>query len=77
MTSSTHTRLSASGLSSTQVFNLELDFTEMHIIMKAMSEYQRVGFNPTGTEPQNFNEHHANAAEKLSDELTDLFCTER
>lgn len=56
------------------VFELKLSFVEMHIIMKAMAEYARCGYNPRDTKTDNFNEAHAIVAEKLSDKLTDIFC---
>lgn len=56
------------------VFQLELSFVEMHIIMKAMSEYQRLLYNPHGRKiGVDYNVCHAEAAEKLHNELTELY----
>lgn len=53
-----------------QTFTLELSFIEMHIIMKAMSEYSSQNYNPRYGTPNN---EHAEAAEKLHDELTEIY----
>ena len=58
-----------------QTFKLELSFTEMHIIMQAMSTYaHKHGYGQWNSSAPNY--AHAEAAEKLHDGLTEIYCAE-
>jgi hypothetical protein len=53
-------------------FTLELSFTEMHIIMNAISTYAyKHGYGQWNTSAPN--DSHAAAAEKLHEELTEIY----
>ena len=54
-----------------ETFQLNLSFIEMHIIMRAMSEYSNNAYQAKHGTP---NYHHAEAAEKLHDEMTFTYC---
>lgn len=55
-----------------QTFTLELSFIEMHIIQKALSCYgYKHGYGAWDTPAAS--QEHADAAEKLHDEMTEIY----
>lgn len=53
---------------------LELTEIEMHIISKALVEYMRFGYQPSGTKPEDVNVAHMKAAEQFHDEFLEAYC---
>jgi hypothetical protein len=56
-----------------KTYTLELSFSEFHAIMEAMADYSNNRYNRRGTNPAAFNQAHAEMAEKLHDNLLDIY----
>jgi len=54
-----------------QQFTLQLSFIEMHIVMQAMQAYHRDGYGTANADKPNW--AHSEAAEKLHDELLEIY----